>query len=763
MSARLFEFEDNIMRRFVSAFLLCTLVLILFLNNVLTVGAQTQGGGLFDDGVVTFLQLGENEISMNGPFDAARVKFGIPATWRLTGGAEIEIFMNVSYGAVGTNDSSTPSVNQNGGSLSVIMNNVVLGVVQLNETGELSVKYQIPVEALISRRDDGLMELDFALESGFDCSFSQSTIVVIHPFSRFTLPHDNIPPDTSLLNFPRPLYSTSFIADSALVVLPDQPTAAELQSALTIGAGLTNLTGSDFKMNLSSVSRLTAEQLKTNHLILVGTPNSFSSLLSELQLPSPVSGNQYQITGLESDDGVVEMIGSPWSQSHVVLLVSGNSDIGVLKSSQAITTGVLRAGPHPNVSVVKNIQSLFAPASMPVDFTLSDLGYSTNIMDSRGSTTFSYDFNVPPGKAVASDAFFELAYGHSALLNYDRSGIIVLLNGQPLGSVKLSAETASQPVNHIKVNMPPSLVQIGVNRIEVVANVVPFDICATIDLNSEWITVWSDSQLHLPLSDTLVASPNAVSDLSEYPAPFINQPTLDTTAFVLQQNDFESWQASFGIASYLGNSASGSIIFLKVFYADRISEAEYPLYNFIFVGRPSGSPFIESINKDLPAPFEANSDIAIEKNMPATFLIPPDAPIGYVELLPSPWNKNNTIVAVVGNTSQGIVWAATAVGDSPLGSRLAGNFVVVNDQQVLTTDTRLVPLSTLNISASTPIPTTVSPAKSPSTLNTYSKNTWIPLALVALAALTFLTLAAVGYSGWINNRTRNKIKNNDKP
>lgn len=748
------------LRRILHIFLFSMLIVGMALSHVQPAGAQVIDGNTFESGVVTFFNLGEDELNLNGPFDSTRITFGIPSNWNLTGDAELEIFLGVSFSNLETGE-TTNLGSLSGGSLTVIMNDFVLGAVQLSNVGEFSTTFKIPLDALQSRRDDGLMQLDLVLETGFDCDFSQSTLVIVHSSSRFTLPHEIIALDTNFINFPRPLYSRSFVPDSVIVVLPDQPTSGEVQAALTLGAGLTNLTGSGFNMSLLLASQLTPELQEANHLIFIGTPGSLSGLLSQVILPSSIENDLYQIAGIEAEDGVIQMVRSPWSEGHVILVVSGNDDVGVQKAAQVITSGVIRSGPFSNVSVVKEIQPILAPSSIPVDFSLADLGYSTEVMDSRGSTSFTYEFNVPPGKAVASDAYFELAYGHSALLNFDQSGVIVLLNDQPIGSIKLSKETAAQPVNLSKINIPPSLVQIGINRIDVLPNVVPFDICTLPDISSEWITVWSESRFHLPLSDPLTISPTIITDLSDYPAPFINHPALDTTAFVLEPNDIDALRASFNIASYLGNSANGQITLLKVFYSDQITEADYPLYNFIVVGRPSDSKFIELINDELPAPFDLDSNIAIEKNMQATFLIPPDVPIGYIELMPSPWEKNNVIVTALGNSPQGTLWAGRPLGDSPLGSSLLGNFAVINDQKILTTDTRLAPISTLNILPGTPDPVAVQPISSvvPETPVPYSQNNWIPVVLVILAVLTLFTLAAVGYSSWINNRTRNKTKN----
>jgi hypothetical protein len=58
-------------------------------------------------------------------------------------------------------------------------------------------------------------------------------------------------------------------------------------------------------------------------------------------------------------------------------------------------------------------------------------------------------------------------------------------------------------------------------------------------------------------------------------------------------------------------------------------------------------------------------------------------------MLPSPWNPDRVILAVMGNTANGIPMAGATLTKDDLVARLAGNFAVLYEDQVVTTDTRL--------------------------------------------------------------------------
>jgi hypothetical protein len=135
--------------------------------------------------------------------------------------------------------------------------------------------------------------------------------------------------------------------------------------------------------------------------------------------------------------------------------------------------------------------------------------------------------------------------------------------------------------------------------------------------------------------------------------------------------------------------------------------------------------------------------------MQVKFNIPATSPTGYVQLFPSPWNPNNLVVAALGNSPQGVFWAASALVDAPLRSRLAGNFAAINGMQVVTTDTRLSPYAqNAEPVAGEAIPgvdskvdLTPPPANHPS---------WILPALYVASALIVLVLLVALIGAWIS-------------
>ena len=699
-------------KQFIKLLIVLTLFVSILIGPAGTVNAQSISpattsvldvkqkniGLVSDPNVVTWEMLGLNEIQLDGPYDATYFSFGLPADWKLIEGATLNLSLGVFVNA-GVQNQSTPAVAGpgqpystgaiGGGTLTVYLNNTTLAVLPLDQVGEVERTIQIPIEAFTSANNDGSIEVSIVLDSGASCYNFYQMNVVIRTSSYFTLPHELIQPSTSLVNFPRPIYQNSFIPSSALIVIPDQPSAAELQAALTVATGLNKLSYGTVAIDMVTLGKLTPEQEAANHLIFVGNSASLP-ILGQLQLPFPVDGGQFKVSGGGSDDGLVEMVNSPWNNANVILVVSGNTDQGTIKAAQAVSTGVFRPNKFPNLAVVQEVQTTPVLTPQPTDQTLASLGYKGRLFESRGVGSVAYNFNIPPGWTVASDANFGLVFGHSALIDYNSSGIVVLLNGKPIGSVRMSDASASLSTNKTLINIPASAVIPGKNWLEVRVNLLPNDECAPQNTRGLWVNIWPESTLHLPLELTPI---NPVSNLglASYPAPFIYYPLLDNTAFVLLHNDLESWRAALKIAAFLGSNANGPVIALNVYYGDDLPEAERSKYNLLIIGRPSQMPVMGEINKTLPIPFLDGSDVLADGNFQVTYRIPPDSPMGYMEIMPSPWNSDNVILAILGNTAQGLSWATSSLIDPDLRNRLAGNFAVINDKQIITTDTRLSP------------------------------------------------------------------------
>lgn len=730
-------------------------------SNTVGVLDQNLANQAADPNTVTWQMLGMQETNLVGPYDSLYLAFNLPADWKLIEGISLNLSLGIAISG-GVRDqadsAATPdAISQTAGivgagTLTVTVNNNTVTIIPIDQVGEVVKNIPIPIEVFTSDNSNGFVELRIILNSSTSCYNFDQMNVIVRPSSYFTLPHETLQPSTDLVNFPSPIVQGSFIPDAALLVVPDQPSAAELQAALTISAGLGRLSGDSLPIDMVTFSKLTPEQEAANDLIFVGKSSSLPRL-SQLQLPLPVEGDQFPVAADGTDDGFVQMINSSSNAANVILVVSGNTDQGIIKSAQAVSTGVFQPNQSPNLAVVQEVQTIPVLAPQPTDQTLAALGYQGRVFESRGINNATFFFNVPHGWTATPDSTFELVYGHSALLNYASSGIVVMLNGKPVGSVRLDDTSAGISMNKVLINLPASGIVPGRNRIDVRVNLVQQDICAPPNLRGLWINIWPESNLHLPL-DLAVIDPLASLSLASYPAPFIYYPLLDNTAFVLMQNDLDSWRAAATMASFLGSAANGPVTALNVFYADNLPDTERSKYNLLVIGRPSQLPIMGEINRNLPIPFLDGTDVLAEGNFQVTYRIPSTSTMGYMELVASPWNPDNIILAVLGNSPEGLKWATLSLTDPELRGQLAGNFAVINDQQIITTDTRVslavqaepTPLAEVVVNP----PNAVSIDSSP----VGTETSWLVPAMLVSIVLIVVISAFVAVGSWSRNRTR---------
>ena len=719
-------------KRLSTIFLSILLCAVLFASNVHEAYAQTPTG----DGVVTLANLGKSEISLTGPFDTSTISFGLPADWKFTGNARLDLNLTTTLNALSQNDLSQSF----GGTLAVSFNRTTVATLVLNEVGTFDYSIDIPLALLISPRVDGLMELKFTLNSGISCVANQQMNVIINASSQTLFLYEEQMPDVSLIGFPRPIVQSTIFPDLAIIVIPDEPTAMELQSAFTVSSGLGNLSGGTLGLDLVTVSQLTDVQKAGSHLIFIGKAASIPTL-AELTLPLEVQSGSFALPDGSQDNGVIQMVNSPWAVKNVVLVVSGNTDVGTLKAAQAVSTGVFQENTSPNLAIVEGILDSAIPVPLVADQSFADLGYSAHQFTNRGVDSQSFNFYIPSGSSLSSDAYLELAFGHSALLDYNISGIVVLLNNQPIGSVRFSDATAGQAMNKIRVAIPPSVAIPGINRVEIRASLEPLDQCTDPNLRGLWAVVWPDSRLRLPFTSSQFNTQTSL-DLSTYPAPMIFDSTLSTTAVIFRRTDLESWRTFTRVAAYLGDRSNGAITKLSVFFDDDLSEVDLSKYNLIVVGQPSQLAIMNELNDALPVPFQKGSDVTQNKFLQVTYQVPPEVPVGYLELLPSPWNSEKVLIAAFGNTAAGVNLGISALVDSPLRSQLAGDFAMINAARVQTVDTRLelpvvsAPVAENPSGVSTPLPQDNLPLP--------SRPGWLlPVLVLAIALIVVVIVIAI--------------------
>ena len=690
---------------------------------------------------VNFNLLGQPDTLMQGPYSTFRLRFGLPANWAFQGGATLQLILTSN---LVTDASTSISAGQSiGASMNITLNKNVIATIPLVQGADVVYKVPISASALASSADDGRHELVLFLDASVDCDNAlRHTTVIVSSASYFDLPYEEQSPVTDLKLLPRPIFQRDSVYPvDAFLVVPDAPSAQELEAALIVSAGFGRMTGGRQSISLVPTSELTEEIRTSSNIILVGKASALPQL-KDLTLPAPLNNNTFSVEGMQPDDGILQMAVSPWNAGRTILVVSGNSDLGLKKAAQALSTGSLQTGLDPNLAVIAEVTSVSDRQNgdliTQTDRTFGELGYDLITVTGIGLNEAIVEFYLSPGLIIGEDSYLNLIFNNSSLFDFNNSGFSVLLNGTVIGDARLSNQDQTTATKIQKIKIPQSLVVPGINQLRIQAELTPMSSCSSLD-SKLWLTVLPESLLHLPLVDAPVGDIELV-DLSVYPYPFLNVSTLSDTAFVLSKSP-ASWAVAAQIASGIGRQAAGAILDIEAAYDGEIPQEVRDHNDLIIVGLPSDMKIIAELGNALPGSFEADSNSAIIKNQQIIYRFSPDLNLGYLELLTAPWDVSRTILAVVGSTEDGVRLAGNALTDSTLRSGLRGNFALVNGASVIAADTRtgqgLGSISSES-TGQTVIATEDSPVTTPADAAT--RLTWIPLVVIALIILIVIVL-----------------------
>ena len=635
-----------------------------------------------------FRALGLAQIKpLQGPLDSVKLDFGLPLEWKLLPGASLELNLTSFLSSVMPAQGDVTLSEVIAGSLSVSLNNVPLQTIILNGNDSQVVSIPIPDVALAPNPLTGQHELVIVWDGSVACDFNMVTSVMIDPASRLTLPHQEVPLTLDLASFPRPIYIENLPSQArASLVVPDEPSQSELQAALAVAAGLGKMTQNKLRLDLITLSRLDEAGRSANHLIFIGKITAFDSLLTPLRDLVPVTQPG------SAEDGVIQIAASPWNPGRVILSVSGGSDQAILKAGQALSSGALVTAARPDLVVVRQVSAAVPAAEFIEDQTFALLEQPDHTFTNFGSSSMLVTFVISAGITISPEAYMDLVFNHSALIDYLRSAIVVRLNGVPIGSARLSDTTST--MNALRLIIPTSAIRNGTNQLEIQADLFPRSICSDPRLGSLWITVFSSSLLHMPQVEQLMGVERA-QYLGDFPHPFTGNNVLSDTTFVLAKGDVAAWQVAGSLAAYLGAHTSGAKSVPAVIWADALAQNMPADANLIVIGQPAQMPFLANLADILPAALDAQGELTPAVKAGITFQVSPQADLGYLELgqlAAGETGQGKVILAILGSSEGGVRLAASALTDAVLLRKLAtGNFALLQGRNVMVQDLRPAP------------------------------------------------------------------------
>ncbi len=387
--------------------------------------------------------------------------------------------------------------------------------------------------------------------------------------------------------------------------------------------------------------------------------------------------------GIAEGDGLIQEIVSPWSPRRAAIVVTGLSDEAILRAGQALGAKTRFPGMSGPYAIVQATQPVSETTARPVeDITFASLGYTDSVLDVY-SEGIGYTFYVPRGWALAEDAGLALHFAHGTALSVVSATLEIQLNGVPIYSVLLDEQNVYNAWSTIP--MPQSRPVVGPNRFNLQLS-ADFPECMDIEFAERfWLTIYSDSFLHLPHEKT-----KSTFDLADFPQPFSDQNDLGGVVFLLpEQPAVTEVEGLLRLASRLGSAARGDAFLPQVALGGDPEKAMWGGYDVIALGRPTGNSYIAAVNDALPQPFIPGTDEFRQQVDHIIYRLPPGYSLGYVQELALPWDEDRVMLVVAGSTDEGVAWAWDVLTNDRLSNQLSGNLaIVVREGEVRATDTR---------------------------------------------------------------------------
>lgn len=646
------------------------LVAFLILEGQMSWRSEVHAAALSEEILVGQVELRDIGLMMDrvlqGPYDSAELYFTLPPSWKLTGDeAKLHLNLTAYFSSMVIGQGATSAEGLVAGNLAVMLNGVTLQRKFLQSSGNQTIEITLPEEALIAEPLTQRHHLVIQWDASASCNFNLATSVVIHPDSKFSFSYQKSTLPLDLSEYPSPLYlqNTPFPV-AVTIVVPDQPSQQEMQAAVAVAVGLGVVSQGELSLEFAPVGQLPPALRDNTHLIMVGNIQKFETLKDKIS------------TTVQDTDGIIQELLSPWNAERVILAVTGRTDEGVLKAAQAIHGGRLISIADTSVAIVRQAQE------QPTKMTYSeDIAFDRLTMDALtfrdfGTTRKTLIFNVPAGVAVGADAYVDLAFNHSQLIDYLRSGMVLRLNGQPIGSVRLSDVTSSY--NQLRIIIPPAAIRVGVNHLEIQVDLVPRNICTDPRQESLWVTIFGTSSIHLPVTAQGVASQPA-RVLGQYPLSVVDD--LSASAIIVSQNSPPSWYVAVRLAYQLG-ALAGMGGYPEVVYAESVPPSLWSEKHLIVIGNPQQLPIMPELNPVLPLPFGVDGEPGAALFAGLKYQIDEKQSIGYLQLGQTAAGK--VIYAVLGNSGAG-VQAAASVLENPQALKMlsSGNLAIVQGKRLM--------------------------------------------------------------------------------
>ena len=632
-----------------------SLILVLFLSGAVQASstgvsavkpAQTDAEQILN---LTLSDLGLTEdILLQGSYRQSSILFSLPADWIVSDAVQFDLrvlsdFQSLLQAFVEGGDEITAQNNLTG-LLAVNLNGNAAGEFTIDHSGEYA--FQVTLAPDWFSQNGGLNELTFTWDASLACQYGVTTTIGLSADSTVALPVMKRAVQLDLHDFPNPFYTTENIQPYTLaLVIPDDAGKSELSALMAVAAGLGKHSQGQLDYEVVLLSEA-SQNLADHQLVFIGLATDLEDFLTA-EMP------EIELAKVDDPDtGIVQLARSGWNDGRAVLLVTGANEQALSKASASIAAQDWLPFADASKAFISEVSDTLSAQQFEIDQELGSLSGDSDLMvEAIGEQTVDLVFNIPADTQISSEAYIELYFRHSQLIDYLQSSLSVSVNGSKVGSVRFSDQSAENGLSRIL--LPANVLQPLKNELKITYTIVPQDICADERSGNYWVSVYEDSYLHLaPIMDE--AHVQTRTYLNDLPDALLGSHAFSNLVLMASEGDWQSWRYAVDFAFNLGmKSASDVFMPMVEFTGDGIKEDGLA---YILIGRTDDVPFSTGLNEQLPLPFleDGSADLlplgGVQFEMDAT------QSLGFLELV-DVVSSGTLVYAILGNSQTGLTAA----------------------------------------------------------------------------------------------------------
>lgn len=614
-------------------------------------------------------------LNLAGPYQKVTAAFALPADWSLSAPLQVDLRYRSDFQSLMQAFSGAPSTENVAGIkgvLSIYLNETLISAVEVDTSANNTLSFEVDPQLVAPYPAQNQLQISW--DAAAACAYGVTSGLYLDPDSTLQFSYTTQTVDLSLRDFPQPFYSMDTLQMHAVTLLvPADPDENILSALLAVAAGLGRHSRGALKFNIMTSDQVSPAELADAHLILIGSLGTWRSYLAG----SGLAADALQVPAdAETEDGLLVLQPSPWNPSRALLLVSGQTEIGYLKAGASLASVDFLPYANGRVAVVSQLD--MDVSQTIIDLNLASLrGEDNLLMEQMGDTTFTIPFSMPADANISPEAYIEVYFRHSQLIDYLQSSLTVSINGIKIGSIRFSDQSAENGL--ARIILPPDIIQPLQNTLEITTSIVPQDLCADERSGNFWVSVLGDSYLHLP--PVLEEGNLQAGDLylNDYPQALLTDESLSTLTFVAAAQDWQNWLYAADLAYRLGGfTASGPLRPSAAFLgADR---ADLGSQSVILIGS-TAEISASAWNDVLPLSFGADGSLPSLSFDGVQFSTAEGQDLGVLQIVRQSDN-GVPLFSLAGNSANGVNAAMTAAREGLIDKfSSAGNVTLIDGEQ----------------------------------------------------------------------------------